>query len=104
MHCTITTTTTRGEPIEVARIVGDEMTGWLRDLEGFEGFLLLVQDKKALGLAFWASREIAERYATTRAEFRERMLAIAGADIQGVEEYELAFASLGAGLIAAGAG
>ena len=104
MHCTITTTTTAGEPIEAARIVGDEMTGWLRDLEGFEGFLLLVQEEKALGLAFWASREIAERYAATRAEFRERMLSIAGAEIRSVEEYEVAFARLGPGLIAAGGG
>ena len=101
MYSTVTITTTGGEPIEAARIVGEEMESWLRDLDGFEGFVLLAREGKAIGIAFWESREVAERYATTRSAFRERMLSIAGVEIQEVVDYEVAFARLGPGLTAA---
>ena len=104
MHCTITTTTTGGEPIEVARIVADEMRAGSATWTASRDSSCSCSEDRALGLAFWASREIAERHAATRAEFRERMLSIAGAEIRGVDEYEVAFARLGPGLIAAAGG
>lgn len=41
--------------------VGEEMERWLRGLEGFEGFRLLTRPGETLGVAFWASREVAQR-------------------------------------------
>jgi hypothetical protein len=101
---TVTTADTTGETIGNAAIVAEEMEAWLREMEGFEGLLLLASEGRALGLAFWASREIAEHHAVARAEFRERMLGIAGVRIEEVVDYEVAFARFGPELIkAAGA-
>ena len=101
MYVTVTTTDTTGDPVENAPIVAEEMERWLREMDGFEGFLVLAREGKALGLAFWQSREVAERHQLARTEFRERMLAIAGVQIEDVVDYEVAFARLGPGLIAA---
>ena len=81
-------------------MVADEMERWLRDLDGFEGFMLLASDDRGIGIAFWTSREVAERYAPLRAEFRERILSLAGVEIEDVVDYEVAFARLGPGLLA----
>ena len=102
MYVTVTTTDITGETIGDATVVGEEMERWLRDAEGFEGFLLLASDTKAVGLAFWASREVAERNNHARTQFRERILSIAGAQIEDVVDYEVAFARIGPGLVAAG--
>ena len=83
MHVTVTTADITGETIGDATVVGEEMERWLRDAEGFEGFLLLAGETKAVGLAFWASREVAERHNHARTQFRERILSIAGARDRG---------------------
>jgi hypothetical protein len=101
VYVTVTTADTSGEPIENASVVGEEMDRWLRDTEGFEGFILLAAEGKAVGLAFWASREVAERHNHARSQFRERMLSIAGVRIEEIVEYEVAFARFGPGLMAA---
>ena len=101
MHVTVTTADTTGETIADATIVAEEMESWLRDLEGFEGFLLLASEDEGIGIAFWESREVAERYAPLRAEFRERILSLAGVEIEDVVDYEVAFARLGPRLLAA---
>jgi hypothetical protein len=100
VFATITTTSTGGEPVENAEIVGEEMERWLRDLEGFQGFVLLASGDRAIGIAFWASREIAERYRSMRSEFRERALSVAGVRIEDVVDYDVAFARFGADLVA----
>ncbi len=105
MYVTLTTADTTGASMEDASVVGEEMARWLRDTDGFEGFLLLAGEEKAVGLAFWASREVAERHNHARSQFRERMLSIAGVQIEDVSDYEVAFARLGPGLRAvAGSG
>jgi len=101
VHVTVTTADITGEPIENASVVGEEMERWLRDTDGFEGFLLLATEGKAVGLAFWASREVAERHSHARSQFRERMLSIAGVQIEDVVDYDIAFARFGPGLLAA---
>jgi hypothetical protein len=98
-----TTVDTAGQPLAIGTAVAEEMERWLRELEGFEGLVLLTGEGRAVGLAFWESREVAERHASVRAQFRERMLAIAGVRIEEVVDYEVAFARLGAGLTSAAA-
>ena len=103
MYVTLTTADTMGEPSENAAIVAEELERWLRETDGFEGFLMLTDHGKAVGLAFWTDREAAERHNFARTQFRERMLSIAGVRIESVENYEVAFARFGPGLIAAAA-
>jgi len=95
VHVTLTRVSTGDQPISTATIVGEEMHRWLRDLEGFEGFLMLSREGTTLGLTFWKSAEIAERYRATRDEFRQRMTSVVGVQIEEVVDYELTFGQLG---------
>jgi hypothetical protein len=94
---TVTTADTAGEPIENAPIVAEEMERWLRETDGFAGFMLLAGEGKAVGLSFWDSRETAERHSFARSQFRERVLSIAGVRIEQVVDYDVVFARLGPG-------
>jgi hypothetical protein len=100
VHVTVTRVSTGDEPIATATIVGEEMHRWLRDLDGFEGFLMLSREGTTLGLTFWESTEAAERYRAPRAEFRERMTNVAGVEIEEVVDYQVTFAHLPALLMA----
>jgi hypothetical protein len=91
MFVSITTTDTSGSPPEEGPIVGEEMDSWLREIEGFRGLMLLARDGVTLGLAFWETEEAARRHEELRAEFRERMLTIAGARIERVDGYDVAY-------------
>lgn len=91
MFVSITTADTSGTPEDEGPIVGEEMDSWLRELDGYRGLVLLARPGVTLGLAFWDSREAAERHSSVRAEFRERMLGIAGARIERVDGYDVAF-------------
>jgi hypothetical protein len=95
MHVTLTRVSTGDRPISDATIVGEEMHGWLRDLDGYEGFLMISRDGTTIGMTFWASSEVAERYRASRTEFRERMTSVAGVEIEEVDDYEVTFAQLG---------
>ena len=98
VYVTVTSADITGEPIENAAVVAEELERWLRDTDGFEGFVMLAREGHAVGLAFWESKEVAERHNLARTEFRERMLSIAGVRIEDVVDYELVFARLGPGL------
>jgi hypothetical protein len=94
MHVTVTRVNTFDQPISTATIVGEEMHRWLCELEGFVGFLVISREGTSLGLTFWESSEIAERYRASRDEFRDRMIGIAGVQIEEVVDYEVMFAEL----------
>jgi hypothetical protein len=94
MFVSCTRVSTSDQPIANATIVGEEMTRWLRDIDGFEGFLILSREGTSLGLTFWQSRDIAERHRMARMQFIERMTSIAGLEVEEIEEYELTFAQL----------
>ena len=73
-------------------IVGEEMDSWLTGLEGYRGLMVVTRENETLGLAFWETEELASQHSELRAEFRERMLSLAGVRILGVEGYDVAFA------------
>ncbi len=100
MHVTVTSAKTSDQPLENATIVAEEMVRWLRDIDGFEGFLMLSQEGRTLGLSFWESREAAERHRVARAQFRERMLSIADVEVEESSDFEVTFADLGRRLAA----
>lgn len=91
----MTRVSTADQPLENASIVGEEMLRWLRETEGFEGFLVLSREGTTLGLTFWESREVAERHRVARMEFLERMTSVADVRVETIEEFDVAFAHLG---------
>lgn len=98
MHVTVTTT--RGapdQPLDVATLAGEEMMPWLREIDGFEGLLMLSgeTDGTTLVLTFWRDAEVAEAHSAARERFRDGITAAAGVSVLGVAGYELTFADLG---------
>lgn len=98
MYVSLTRVNTTDQPIENAAIVAEEMVRWLRDIDGFEGFLMLSREGTSLGLTFWESREVAERHQVARRQFLERMTSIADVQVDERDEFDVAFADLGPGL------
>ena len=96
MFVSVTRTATGNLPVETATLVGEEMYRWLRDIDGFEGLLLVSRERTTLGLSFWESREVAERHRAARMEFLHRMLSVADAHVEEILDYEVSFAQLGA--------
>jgi heme-degrading monooxygenase HmoA len=96
----VTVTTTRGspeQPLDVATVAGEEMMPWLRDIDGFEGLLMLSSetDGTTLVVTFWKDKSVAEEHRAARERFRDGITAAAGVRVLGVAEYELTFADLG---------
>jgi hypothetical protein len=83
------------QPIENAAIVAEEMVRWLRETEGFDGFLMLSREGTAVGLTFWESREVADRHRVARMEFLNRMTSVADVEVEERTDFEVVFAELG---------
>jgi hypothetical protein len=94
MFVTMTRVATSDEPIENAAIVAEEMTRWLREIDGFEGMLVLSREVTSVGLTFWVDRDVAERHRTVRMEFLDKVTAVAGVEVEESVDYEVMFASL----------
>jgi hypothetical protein len=94
VYVTLTTATTADQPRENATIVAEELVRWLRDIDGFEGFLMLSQEGRSLGLSFWESREVAERHRVARMQFIERMTSVADVQVEESTDFEVTFAAL----------
>ena len=95
MYVSLTRVKTSDQPIENATIVAEEMLRWFREMEGFEGLLMLSREGTTLGLTFWESRDVAERHRVARMQFRDRMTSAAGVQVEETVDYEVAFAHLG---------
>ncbi|TMK66604.1 MAG: hypothetical protein E6G60_02755, partial [Actinobacteria bacterium] len=76
MYVSLTRVNTSDQPIANATIVAEEMVTWLRDIDGFEGFLMLSREGTTVGLTFWESAEVAQRHRVARMEFLERMTSV----------------------------
>jgi hypothetical protein len=95
VHVSLTRVDSGEQPIENATMVAEEMHRWLRDIDGFEGFLMLSRPGTTLGLAFWESRETAALHRAARLEFINRMTSVAEVQIEEIVDYDVAFAHLG---------
>jgi hypothetical protein len=98
MYVSFTRVNTMDQPIENAAIVAEEMVRWLRETEGFDGFLMLSREGTTIGLTFWESREVAERHRVARMQFLERMTSDVDVEIEETTDFEVTFADLGARL------
>jgi hypothetical protein len=95
VHVSLTRVNTSDQPIENATLVAEEMLRWLRATEGFEGLLFLSKEGTTVALTFWESREVAERHRVARMEFRDRMTAAAGVQVEETVDYTVTFAHFG---------
>jgi hypothetical protein len=96
VHATIVRVGTGDQDISTATIVGEEMLRWLRDLDGFVGSMMLSRTGTTLSVTFWDNAEVAARHRVARTEFRDRIIAVAGVEIEEVEEFEVTFAHVAA--------
>jgi hypothetical protein len=94
VYVTMNRVKTSNEPIENASIVADGLQDWLRDVEGFEGLLMLSREGTSVGLTFWESREVAERYRPLRMQFLDRVLSTVGVELEESLDFEVTFAQL----------
>jgi hypothetical protein len=94
VYVTMNRVKTSNEPVEGAGIVGEGIEDWLRDVEGFEGMLMLSREGISVGLTFWESREIADRYRQLRMQFLDRVLSVAGVELEESIDFEVTFAQL----------
>ena len=98
MYVTMNRVKTSDEPIEHASFVADGLQDWLREVEGFEGILMLSREGTSIGLTFWESREVAEKYRPLRMQFLENVLSAVGVELEESLDFELTFAKLGPNL------
>jgi hypothetical protein len=94
MYVTMNRVKTSNEPIENASIVADGLQDWLRDVEGFEGLLMLSREGTSIGFTFWQSREIAEKYRPMRMQFLDRVLSAVGVELEESLDFDVTFARL----------
>ena len=97
MYVGMTTTTgTNDDMVGLARISGETMAPWLREIEGFLGLVMLSSQDTGVThvLTFWESRDVAEKHEASRRSLRERITATVDVEVQQTEGYELAFADL----------
>ena len=95
VYVSFTRVNTADQPPENAVIVAEEMLRWLRDIDGFDGLLIISREGTTLGLTFWESREIAQRHRVARMQFLDRMTSVAGVEVEETDEFEVSLAELG---------
>jgi hypothetical protein len=103
VYVTMNRVKTSTEPIEGAGIVGEGLEEWLRDVEGFEGMLMLSREGTSIGLTFWESREVAERFRPLRMQFLDKVLSTVGVELEESLDFEVTFSRLGPQLADIGA-
>ena len=99
VHATIVRVGTGEQDISTAAIVGDEMLRWMRDLDGFVGLAMLSRTGTTLTVTFWENADLAASHRGVREEFRQRISAVAGVEIEDVEDFEVTFAHVAALMI-----
>ena len=75
-------------------ILAEEMLAWLRQIEGFEGMMMIAREDTVIGFTFWQSEEVAERHRLARMEFIGRLTAVVNVEIEETVGYDVTFASL----------
>jgi hypothetical protein len=92
-------TTTKGtneDMVGLARISGETMAPWLREIEGFLGLLMLSSQETGVTrvITFWESREVAEKHRAARTSLRDRITSTVDVEVQETEDYDVAFADV----------
>ena len=101
MYASLTTTKGSVDGLrEVAAMAGETMVMWLREIDGFEGLLMLTDETTgtARAISFWRDREVAERHREARMQLRDRITQTVDVEVQETVYYDVPFAHLSARL------
>lgn len=73
-------------------MTGDAMRGWLAELDGFRGLMILTDEPRGVGhvLTFWDSQEAVVKTRSTRRTMREKLAATVGVEVTAYEEFAVA--------------
>lgn len=76
---------------EIARIAGEALEGWLRDVDGYLGLVMLTDEEShtARVMTFWESAEAEARSRSTRQTMREQLAGTAGLDVVDYRVWEV---------------
>ncbi len=79
--------------IAVATMAGETMVEWLREIEGFEGLLMLGNQETGTTqvISFWESKEGADRSRVARLQLRDRITSAVSVAVEETEAYDVAF-------------
>jgi hypothetical protein len=93
---TTTLGTTEDDQLELAAMAGETMLGWLRDVEGFQGLLMLSDEETGTThvITFWESAEVAERSRISRLRLRDRITETVSVEVRETRPYTVSFADL----------
>ncbi len=82
--------------IEVGQMAGEAMRGWLAELEGFRGLMILTDEpnETAHVLTFWATREDEVRSRSTRYAMRDKLAATVGMTATANRDFAVAMLEL----------
>lgn len=95
MYAAVTRATgATGNMTEEAVMVAETMVAWLRDIEGFEGLLMLYDEAGGVVevVALWESKQVAERHGQARARLRERVSATVGVQLEETIGFDVPYA------------
>lgn len=94
MYASVTRTTGSNENMaELAVMVGETMVTWLREIEGFEGLLILTDSETGASqvMALWESRDVAERHREARMRLRDRVTATVSVHVEETVYFDAPF-------------
>jgi hypothetical protein len=97
VYATVTVTTGSNEDMAgLAKLVGETMVDWLREIEGFEGLLILTHEETGTThvISLWESREIAERHREARFRFRDSVTTTVNVRVEQVLEFDVHYSWL----------
>ena len=79
------------ELAEIARIAGEALEGWLRDVDGYLGLVMLTDEESqtARVMTFWESTEAELRSRTTRTTMRDQLAGTAGLEVVDYRVWEV---------------
>ena len=76
---------------EIARMAHEEIDEWLRGYEGYRGVIVFTDEERqrARLITLWETPETEARARQGRGAMRDRVAAVAGMEVQGVEIYDV---------------
>ena len=100
MYASFTTTKGSIEGMSaVAAMAGEAMVTWLREIDGFEGLLMLTDEASGTThvISLWRDREVAERHREARMRLRDRVTATVDVRVEDTVYYDVPFAEFSSG-------
>ncbi len=101
MYASVTTAKgTVDDLAEVARMTGETMVSWLRDIEGFEAMFMLASEDAATThvISLWRDRDVADQHREARMRLRDRIAETVHVEIEETVYYDVVFSHVGPGL------